>query len=69
MDRFWSPEPYFGFLYTFKYDVECVVLDKYAIVEARRTRTFLNWFQYFDRGGLAQEFSTAGFEVEAILGD
>ena len=69
MDGFWSPEPYFGFLYTFKYDVERVVLDKYTIVEARRTRTFLNWFQYFDRGGLAQEFSTAGFEVEAILGD
>ena len=69
MDGFWSAEPYFGFLNTFKYDAEHVVLDKYTIVEARRTRTIFNWFQYFDREGLTQEFSAAGFEVEAILGD
>ena len=69
MEGFWSADPYFGFLNTFKYDAEHVVLDKYTIVEAKRSRTIYNWFQYFDRGGLAQEFSTAGFEVEAILGD
>ena len=69
MDGFWSADPYFGFLNTFKYDAEHVVLDKYTIVEARRTRTILNWFQYFDREGLTHEFSAAELEVEAILGD
>ncbi len=69
MSGFWSAAPYFGFLNTFKYDAEHVVLDKYTIVEAERTRTIFNWFQYFDPEALAQEFSAAGFEVEAILGD
>jgi len=43
MGGFWSADPYFGFLNTFKYDAEHVVLDKYNIVEAGRTRTIMNW--------------------------
>ena len=35
MDGFWSSEPYFGFLNTFKYERERVLLDKYTIVERR----------------------------------
>ncbi len=69
MEGFWSEDPYFGFLNIFKYEAERVVLDKYTIVEARRSRTIFNWFQYFDCERLAEEFLTAGFEVEAILGD
>ncbi len=69
MDGFWSAEPYFGFLNTFKYDEAHVVLDRYTIVEAGRTRTIYNWFQYFDGEELAAEFTAAGFEVQEILGD
>ena len=69
MDGFWSAAPYYGFLNTFKYEAEHVVLDRYTIIEAKRTRTIDNWFQYFDRDELAAEFTAAGFEVEEILGD
>ena len=48
LDGFWSPRPYYGFLNVFKYEAENVVLDKYTIVEAERTRTIYNWLQYFD---------------------
>ena len=47
MDGFWSPDRYYGFLNTFKYDEERLVLDKYTIVEESRTRTVYNWLQYF----------------------
>ena len=38
LDGFWSPEKYFGFLNTFKYDAEKVILDKYTIIEKSRIR-------------------------------
>ena len=34
LNGFWSPEKYYGFLNTFKYEDVGVVLDKYTIVEA-----------------------------------
>jgi len=37
LDGFWSPNRYYGFQNTFKYEKEKVVLDKYTIVEAGRT--------------------------------
>ena len=36
MDGFWSASEYFGFLNTFRYEAEKVVLEKYVIVEADR---------------------------------
>ena len=36
MDGFWSAQPYYGFLNTFRYEAERVVLEKYAIVERDR---------------------------------
>ncbi len=69
LDGFWSAEPYFGFLNTFKYEAEQVVLDKYTIVEEARTREVYNWLQYFDPEGLGREVRAAGLEVEAFPGD
>ena len=57
LDGFWSEEPYYGFLNTFKYDEEKVVLDKYTIVEATRVRTVYNWLQYFTPETLEQELA------------
>jgi SAM-dependent methyltransferase len=68
-EGFWSAEPYFGFLNTFKYDAEHVVLDKYTIVEERRTRAVYNWLQYFDREALRKEIESQGLVVEDLLGD
>ncbi|MHC4642270.1 MAG: class I SAM-dependent methyltransferase, partial [Planctomycetota bacterium] len=43
LDGFWSADKYYGFQNTFKYEIEKVVLDKYTIIEAGRTRTIYNW--------------------------
>ena len=66
---FWSSEKYYGFLNTFKYFDEKVVLDKYTIVEEAGTRTIYNWLQYFDRKSLAREFEQNGFKVESFYSD
>jgi len=69
LNGFWSPNKYYGFLNTFKYDREKVVLDKYTIVEAARTRTVYNWLQYFTPEGLEKEFKEAGFSVGEFYSD
>jgi SAM-dependent methyltransferase len=68
-DGFWSPHDYQGFLNTFKYETEKVVLDKYTIIEADRTRTVYNWLQYFSPEELEKEFLECGFNVEGIYSD
>lgn len=66
---FWSPNRYFGFSNTFKYEDEKVVLDKYTIVEPSRTRTVYNWLQYFSTQAIKTEFSNAGLAVTDIYSD
>jgi SAM-dependent methyltransferase len=66
---FWSSEKYYGFLNTFKYEDARVVLDKYTIVEAERTRTIYNWLQYFSPALLRSEFQKAGFTQHEFYGD
>lgn len=63
MDGFWSPGDYWGFLDTFKYEAEGVVLDKYTIVEPHRTWRVFNWLQYFTDQALAAEFAACGLEI------
>ncbi len=69
LNGFWSAAPYFGFQNTFKYEEEKVVLDKYTIVEADRTRVVYNWLQHFDHDALKREVEDRGFKVAALLGD
>lgn len=69
MDGFWSPDRYHGFQATFKYPAEKVVLDKYLINEAARTRVIHNWLQYFSPAALATELDQAGLVVEAWHAD
>ncbi len=69
LNGFWSPKKYYGFLTTFKYDDVSVVLDKYTIVEARRTRTVYNWLQYFSPESLQSEFEKAGFTRHEFYGN
>jgi len=69
LESFWSSEPYFGFLNTFKYVQDKVVLDKYTIIEEARTRVVYNWLQFYDREALGNEFKDRGFAVEEFLGD
>jgi 2-polyprenyl-3-methyl-5-hydroxy-6-metoxy-1,4-benzoquinol methylase len=69
LNGFWSPNKYYGFLNTFKYDEERVALDKYTIVESERTRTVYNWLQYFAPEDLEKEFTEAGFSVKGLYSD
>jgi 2-polyprenyl-3-methyl-5-hydroxy-6-metoxy-1,4-benzoquinol methylase len=66
---FWSPKKYYEFLNTFTYAQERVVLDKYTVIEADRTRTVYNWLQYFTPEALGQEFMEAGFIIDARYAD
>ena len=67
LNGFWSPEPYYGFLNTFKYKEEKVTLDKYTILERTRTRTIYNWLQYFSVESLGKEVHKAGLEIEEVF--
>lgn len=69
LNGFWSPNKYYGFLNTFKYEEEKVVLDKYTLIEASRTRTVYNWLQYFSPEALEREFGECGFTVEKLYAD
>ena len=69
LDGFWSKEDYYGFLNTFKYEEEKVILDKYAIIEKARTWTVYNWLQYFSLDALRKEFEVNGFKIEEFYSD
>ena len=69
LNGFWSPNKYYGFLNTFKYEKEKVVLDKYTLIEEARTRAIYNWLQYFSPETLEREFVECGFAVEKLYSD
>ena len=69
LNGFWSPNKYYGFLNTFKYDEEKVALDKYTIIEFNRTRKVYNWLQYFAPEDLEKEFTAAGFSFRGLYSD
>ena len=69
LNGFWSPNKYYGFLNTFKYNEEKVVLDKYTIIEFERTRQVYNWLQYFSPEDIEREFKAACFFVKGLCSD
>ena len=69
LNGFWSPNKYYGFLNTFKYEDEKVVLDKYTIIEKSRSRTIYNWLQYFSPEALEREFVECGFTIDTFYSD
>jgi 2-polyprenyl-3-methyl-5-hydroxy-6-metoxy-1,4-benzoquinol methylase len=69
LNGFWSPNRYYGFLNTFKYDEVKVILDKYTIIEPERSREVYNWLQYFAPDDLECEFVDAGFYIKEIYSD
>ncbi|WP_245695212.1 class I SAM-dependent methyltransferase [Desulforhopalus singaporensis] len=61
---FWSPQDYYCFVNTFKYEREKVTLDKYTIIEQAKTRTVYNWLQHFSTASMQEEFNRNGFEID-----
>lgn len=69
LDGFWSSEDYYGFLNTFKYEEEKVILDKYTIIEKSRTREIYNWIQCFSRESIRKEFEGSGLQIIEFYSD
>ncbi len=69
LDGFWSSMPYYGFLHTFKYEEEKVILDKYTIVEPKTTRVVYNWLAHFTPETIEQECNHAGFRIDKLIAD
>jgi 2-polyprenyl-3-methyl-5-hydroxy-6-metoxy-1,4-benzoquinol methylase len=69
LNGFWSPNKCYGFQNTFKYNREKVVLDKYSLFEADRTRTVYNWLQYFSKEDLVKELAGCKFAVDEFFSD
>ena len=67
---FWSPEDYYCFVNSFKYDDAKLILDKYVIFdEASVPREVYNWQQCYSEDMLKREFEASGFKIDAIYSD
>jgi len=67
---FWSPNDYYAFVNTFKYEDEKVLLDKYTIIEANQPpRIVYNWLQHFSIDALQAEFKQSGLVIRERLGN
>jgi len=69
LNGFWSPEDYYCFVNTFKYEKEKIILDKYIIIEESRKREVYNWLQCYSKDSLRNEFEENGFKAEEIYSD
>ena len=69
LNGFWSPEDYFCFVNTFKYEKEKVILDKYTIIEASRKRVVYNWLQCYSKDSIRSEFEENGFKADELYSD
>ena len=69
LNSFWSPNDYYAFVNTFKYDAEKVVLDKYTIIEEKSSKVVYNWLQYFSIEMLTKEFEASGLTIKKVYND
>jgi len=69
LDNFWSPNDYYCFINSFKYNDIKVTLDKYTIIEKKRTRVVYNWLQYFNMESLKKEFEENNLIINDIYSD
>jgi cyclopropane fatty-acyl-phospholipid synthase-like methyltransferase len=68
LSGFWSPNDYYTFVNTFKYENEKVLLDKYTIVEADKPIRFVyNWLQHFTLDSLHAEFNQNNLLIKERL--
>lgn len=66
---FWSADPYYAFLNTFKYETEQVFLHKFTVVERDRLRDSYNWIKCYTPDELAALFAGHGLRVTETLGN
>ncbi len=65
---FWSPNDYYAFVNTFKYEDEKVLLDKYTIYEADIDEKIVyNWLQHYSFESLQAELYQNGLAIQEKL--
>jgi len=69
LNNFWSPDDYYCFINSFRYNDIKVTLDKYTIIEKKRTRVVYNWLQYFSMESLKKEFEENNLIINDIYSD
>ncbi|MFC1912796.1 class I SAM-dependent methyltransferase [Chloroflexota bacterium] len=69
MNGFWSADDYYTFVNIFTYEREQLVLDKYTVVEASRTRMIYNWQQTYSCESLMHEFMENGLNIREWYAD
>jgi 2-polyprenyl-3-methyl-5-hydroxy-6-metoxy-1,4-benzoquinol methylase len=69
LNGFWSPDDYYGFVNSIKYEKEKVSLDKYTIIEKSHVRVVYNWLQYYSKDSLVKEFGESDFMIEEFYSD
>jgi len=63
LNGFWSADDYYGFVNTFKYEDEKVILDKYTIIEKNKAWEVYNWLQYYSLESFEKELKENGFRI------
>ncbi len=61
---FWSPERYYAFNQTFKYDDKNLMIDKYTILAERETRQIFNHLQCYSIDLITHELEENGFMLQ-----
>ncbi len=69
LNNFWSPDDYYCFINSFKYNDIKVTLDKYTIIEKKRIRIVYNWLQYFSLESLKKELEENNFIIDNTYSD
>lgn len=66
---FWTDKPHYVFKSVFKYDDECVTLDKYTVIAEDKEMLILNWLKHYTLSTLAAEFADCGLEIAGVYAD
>jgi cyclopropane fatty-acyl-phospholipid synthase-like methyltransferase len=69
MDGFWAPSPYECTEETWTYPDLHLVLHRYTVVEAHRTREFWNWMHCLSPEQVEAELAASGWLVSGLFGD
>ena len=70
LNGFWSSGDYYGFLNSFKYEDEKLLLDKYTIFEKNGSiQEIYNWLQCFSKESISDELAASGLKVTEFYSD
>lgn len=69
LNQFWSPDDYYCFINSYKYEEEKVLLDQYTIIEQTKTKSVYNWLQCFDENSIKHEFAENGLYINELYSD